>query len=220
MGILSKIFGTDEAPEHGQAGQGRGQAGVPAGGRSEDEQALARYRYMLRTAPPETIEQAHEEAFARLTPEQRRMLLQQLSAEAPEAERAAAAQGGDSPQSLARMATRAEVRQPGTLERTFGGLGGGGLGLGGGGLGLGGLMAGSFLSTIAGTVVGSMIAHEFFSHDTGFAGGDIGGGHDQDPGADPGQDEGDLAADDTGGMDEGGFDDLGGDLDGDLGGDF
>ena len=30
---------------------------------SEDEQALARYRYMLKTAPPETIEQAHVEAF-------------------------------------------------------------------------------------------------------------------------------------------------------------
>ena len=29
-----------------------------------DEQALARYRYMLATAPPEEIERAHEEAFA------------------------------------------------------------------------------------------------------------------------------------------------------------
>jgi hypothetical protein len=29
-----------------------------------DEQAIARYRYMLKTAPPETIEQAHAEAFA------------------------------------------------------------------------------------------------------------------------------------------------------------
>ena len=39
---------------------------------SADEQAIARYRYMLKTAPPETIEQAHAEAFAQLTPEQRR----------------------------------------------------------------------------------------------------------------------------------------------------
>jgi hypothetical protein len=30
---------------------------------SADEQAIARYRYMLKTAPPETIEQAHAEAF-------------------------------------------------------------------------------------------------------------------------------------------------------------
>ena len=32
-----------------------------------DEQAVERYRYMLRTAPPDTIEQAHEEAFSRLS---------------------------------------------------------------------------------------------------------------------------------------------------------
>ena len=54
---------------------------------SEDEQALAWYRYMLKTAPPETIEQAHVEAFAKLTPQQRRMLLEQLRAEMPEADR-------------------------------------------------------------------------------------------------------------------------------------
>jgi hypothetical protein len=85
----------------------------------EDEQALARYRYMLKTAPPETIEQAHVEAFARLTPEQRRMLLEQLRAEIPEAERAYAT---ENPQALARLATRAEVRQPGTMERVFSGI--------------------------------------------------------------------------------------------------
>src|SRR5438552_17560484 len=82
-----------------------------------DEQAIARYRYLLRTAPPETIEQTHAEAFAQLTPEQRRTVLQQLSVELPEAERAAAARGGDSPESLARVATRAELQRPGAIER-------------------------------------------------------------------------------------------------------
>ena len=42
---------------------------------STDEQAIARYRYMLKTAPPETIEQAHAEAFAHLTPEHRGRIL-------------------------------------------------------------------------------------------------------------------------------------------------
>jgi hypothetical protein len=46
---------------------------------SADEQAIARYRYMLKTAPPETIEQAHAEAFAQLSPEQRRRVLQELA---------------------------------------------------------------------------------------------------------------------------------------------
>jgi len=113
---------------------------------------------MLKTAPPETIEQAHAEAFSRLTPQQRRLLLEQLSAEVPAAERAAAARMSDNPHALAQLATRAEMRQPGTMERTFGGLGG---------RGLGGLMAGSFLSTIAGVVVGSMIAQQFFNHSDG-----------------------------------------------------
>jgi len=109
---------------------------------SADEQALARYRYMLKTAPPETIEQAHAEAFARLTPEQRRQVLQAMRDDVPAAERAMAEQGGATPQALARMATRAEIRQPGTL---------------------GSVMAGSLLSSIAGAVIGSMIARQFFA---------------------------------------------------------
>ena len=191
MGISDRIFGSDKVPKQGRATQQRGQ---PA-----DDQAIARYRYLLKTAPPETIEQAHAEAFARLTPEQRRMVLQQLGASVPEAERAALAAGGADSQALARMATRAEVRQPGTMERTFGRMGGG--------VGLGGLMAGSFLSTIAGTVIGSMIAQQFFSNEIGF---DAGGVDSEHPsGVDVNQDAGDYAADDASGeMDAGDFGDL------------
>ena len=95
-------------------------------------------------------------ALPKLTPEQRNLLLQQLSADLPDAERAAGA-GKDDPRALARLATRAEVRQPGTMERTFGGIGGRGMGMGG-------MMAGSFLSTIAGVVVGSAIAQAFLGN--------------------------------------------------------
>lgn len=125
---------------------------------SADDLAVARYRYLLRTAPPETIEQAHAEAFAQLTPEQRRLVLQELCNEMPEAERAAAARAGDNPEQLARIATRAEIRQPGVLERTFGGLG-----AATGARGFGGLFASSLLGSVAGTVLGSMIAQHFFS---------------------------------------------------------
>ncbi len=145
MGIFDRIFGGREAPRGGQP--------THEPGLSEDEQAIARYRYMLRTAPPETIEQAHAEAFAKLTPDQRRKVLDQLSVELPGAEAAAAARMGDNPAELARVATRAEVRQPGTMERVFGRLGGG--------AGMGGILAGTFLGSIAGTVVGSMIAQNF-----------------------------------------------------------
>jgi hypothetical protein len=122
-----------------------------------DEQAVERYRYMLRTAPPETIEQAHQEAFARLTPEQRRLALQQLGSAATPQERRYAS---DDPKSLARLATRAEIRQPGILERLLGSAGGQSYrGFGGG---MGSMLAGSLLASVAGTFIGSAIAHSFF----------------------------------------------------------
>lgn len=190
MGILDKLLGRDDRSgpaQHSAAG-----AAAP----STDEQAIARYRYMLQTAPPQTLEQAHAEAFAKLTPEQRQLLLQQLAAEMPDAERSAAAGTlKDDPQSLARLATRAEVRQPGTLERSFNGMGGRGGGMGG-------MMAGSFLASMAGVVVGSAIAQSFL--------GDA-GAHDMAAG--------DLAADDPAGDAESDVADAGdvGDFDG---GDF
>ena len=131
---------------------------------SPDEQAVERYRYLLRTAPPETIEDAHAEAFAKLTPDQRRMVLQELDSTLTPAERAAGAPYDDDPRSLARLATRAEMRQPGTLERTWSGMPAG--------MSMGGLMMGNFMSTIAGVMVGSMIADAFL----GNAGYDAGSG--------------------------------------------
>jgi hypothetical protein len=192
MRFLDKLFGGSEEP------QARPTQPTPAGTlQSTDERALAQYRYMLQTAPPEAIEQAHAEAFAKLTPEQRSMLLQQLTADLPDAERAAAGVAAkDDTQSLARMATRAEVRQPGAMERTFSGMSGRGMGMGG-------MMAGSFLSTIAGVVVGSVIAQAFL--------GDSGSGE-----AAADTPSNDAAASDTSSADAAGSD--GGDFDGgDLG---
>jgi hypothetical protein len=123
-----------------------------------DEQAIERYRYMLRTAPPETIEQAHAEAFAKLSESQRREVLQGLREVTPPREYEAASSGGD-PQSLARMATRAEIRQPGALQRLFGGTSAG--------PGFGSMLAGSLFGSIAGTVLGSMMAQHFLADNAG-----------------------------------------------------
>jgi hypothetical protein len=155
MGFFSRLFGTEaESPLQRAARSGTRPATVP----TSEDQALERYRYMLRTAPPETVEQAHAEAFAKLTPEQRQQVLAQLAKDAPEAERASvAATRIDDPQALARVATRAEVRQPGTLERS---LGSGGMGFGA-----------SLLSSFAMGFVGSMVASSFFSAIGGFGGG-------------------------------------------------
>ena len=207
MGFLRRLFGgEDEREPVRQRPSGRG-----ATPQTTDEQAVERYRYMLRTAPPDAIERAHEEAFAKLTPEQRRLALDELTKNSSPEERAGAS---DNPQALARMATRAEMRQPGTLERSFGGNG-----MGGGGMGMGGMIAGSLLGSIAGTFIGTAIAQQFFANDTGFDGGGDGsdGGADAagDQGGDPAQD---AAADP--GFDDAGFDpgaDFGGDMGGDMG---
>jgi hypothetical protein len=163
---------------------------------STDEQAIERYRYMLKTAPPETIEQAHAEAFEQLTPEQRRLLLQKLAEGMPAPERASAAQGGADPQALARLATRAEIRKPGAMERMFGQAGG---------VSMGGLMAGTLLSSIAGTVLGSMIAREFFAGE-GYGAGLSGA---SEPGQEEGPTDADQAMGDGDSFDgDGGFDDV------------
>jgi hypothetical protein len=176
----------------------RGDADPASAGDRADEQALARYRYMLQSAPPDDIERAHEEAFARLTPDQRRQALEALARVVPPNEIR-----GDDPASLARTATRAEIRQPGTIERAWGG----------GGPGLGSW----FLTTLAASFIGTAIAQSFFDSDPGpDASG--GAGEGSDPGADSAGDDfgGDVAETDVGG-DFGGGDFGGGDF---GGGDF
>ncbi len=184
MGLLDRFFGRRPQQEPRRAGQP-----LP------DEQAVARYRYLLRTAPPEQIERAHAEAFAQLTTDQRQQVLAQLAAAVPAAERPRT----DDAATLARLATRVEMREPGTLERALGGYGpgygaqpgysgrpgdGGGTGGGYGGPGMGSTIGGSLLGTIGGLVIGTAVADALF--DTGLgdgglfgggeAGGDFGGG--------------------------------------------
>ncbi|MFQ1004093.1 hypothetical protein [Modestobacter sp. SSW1-42] len=263
MGLLDRLFGRGQrtSSPYGPGQQQYDQGGygyarqpapaAPAGGqqpaRSADEQAIERYRYLLRTAPPDQVEAAHAEAFAKLTPDQRRQVLEQLSAAGPASERPR----GDDAQSLARAATRAEIRQPGTLERVFGGgggyggapyggggYGGGGYGPGygrgggfGGGMGMGSMIGGSMLGTIGGLVVGTAVADALF--DTGLGDGGLFGGGDEeayaegyqdgeqaDDNGDGGGDGGDGGgADyDAGGYGDGGGFDSGGDFGGDFGG--
>ena len=186
--------------------------------RTDDEVAIDRYRYMLRTAPPEQVEQAHAEAFEKLTPQQRAQVLAELSAAVPASERAQS----DDPRSLARMATRAEMRQPGTMERALGG--GRGMGMG---MGMGGMIAGGLLASVAGAFIGTAIADAMFDfNDSGEsaqaadAGGDGGDGGGDGGGA--GGDGGDAGGDAAGGGGDygGGYGDGGGFDGGDFGGDF
>ncbi len=241
MGLLDRLLGREPQDQQNQnQNQNQSQGGRPwydsgttvaprnqgdygeaprRGPQSEDERAIARYRYMLRTAPPETIEQAHAEAFAQLTPEQRQMVLNDLQQEMPASERGQNMQ--TDPQSLARTATRAEMRQPGSVERALGRNGGqqsGGMGMG---MGMGGMIAGSLLGSVAGVVIGSAIANSFFN-DAGYndqtgEGSDAGGSDTAGSDGGDGGDAGGGGAGGDAGADAGGGDFGGGDF---GGGDF
>lgn len=234
MGFLDRLLGREPRSQQNQTAYSPAVppgGPAPGGAAAEDEHAVARYRYLLRTAPPEALEQVHAEAFAKLTPGQRSQVLAELSRGLPPGEQP----GGDDPQSLARTVTRAELRQPGYLEQTFarsrfGGMGGG----------MGGTVLGSMMGTIAGVVVGTAIAEALFddyadspeaaeANDTG--GSDLGdaqgdGGGTSGDGGEPGGTDvagadggggSDFASGDWGGGDFGGGDFGGGDF---SGGDF
>lgn len=182
MSFFERLFGGTPAPEPASSRPVRG----------DDERAVERYRYLLQTAPPETIERVHAEAFEKLTPEQRVLLLEQLRRDAPAGEEPA----DDQPATLARAATRQEMREPGSMERSFAAPG------------FGQMLGASLLGTVAGYVVGSALVSAFLPPvDAGgvdAAGADAGAG---DGMTDAGG--GDLGDGGFGGGDFGGFGDFG-----------
>lgn len=173
MGFFGRLLGIENESDRRAARQAES---GPRPALDPDAQAIERYRYMLRTAPPETLEQAYTEAFAKLSPEQRQKIVSELSQASPEAERQAVASTPlEDPRALARVATRSEIRQPGVMERS---LGGGAMGMGA-----------SLLSSFAMGFVGSMVAQSFFSAIGGF-------GAEASPEGEPG-DEGAVAENDA-----------------------
>ena len=181
MGFLDRLFGTE-------------QDGAPAPSRrrppNEDERAIERYRYLLQTAPPETIEQVHAEAFAKLSESQRAQVYEELSRGSGTGERPLSSE----PATLARAATRKEMREPGSLERSLTGPS------------FGSMVGSTLLGTVAGYVIGSALVSAFLPWDGG-------------SGSEATGDSGDASADagSEGGGDLGGGGDFGG---GDFGGDF
>jgi len=178
MSFFDRLFGAATPEPHPRRTAVRG----------DDERAVERYRYLLQTAPPETIEQVHAEAFEKLTPEQRALVFDEMSRTAPAGE----APADDQPATLARAATRSELRQPGTMERSLAGPS------------FGQMVGASLLGTVAGYVIGSALASAFLPPmDSGA----------NDAGADPsdstdagsGDTGGDASAADAGGFDGGGF---------------
>ena len=197
MGFLDRLFGSSSEDEYNRTTD---QVRRASAARSQDEIAVERYRYLLRTASPDAIEQVHEEAFSQLTETQRRMLFEQLSAVAPAGE----APLNDTPHALAVSATRSEMRAPGTMERSLGRADGQGPGFGS-------MFASSLLGSVAGYVIASTLMSAFLPTD-------FGGDTLTDTGTDSGADSsGDVASADGIDSSGGGFGDMGfGDF-GDIG---
>jgi hypothetical protein len=198
MGLFDRLFGTE--PEAAPR--------PPQRTRSDDEIAVERYRYLLRTAPPETIEQVHAEAFSKLTDEQRTLVFEELTRNAPAGE----APRGQDAQSLAQSATRSELRQPGTMERSFQGPS------------FGSMVGSSLLGTVAGYVIGSALVGAFLPSDTGSsdAASSDAGAESSDAGGSDASAEGGADAGSAGdGLGDFGGGDVGGGFGGgDFGGDF
>ncbi len=218
MGFLDRLFGSDDSARqsppvpqngYGQPAYGR-QTPTNQPPKSEDEVAIERYRYLLRTAPPETIEQVHAEAFSKLTEPQRQQVLAELSAGLPPYEQPRSTD----PQAMARAATRAEYMNPGFMERT--------LGPQRQGPSFGSMLGSSILGTVVGYVIGSALVSSFmapaFASDQGYDDGstDAGAEGHGETTADASQagwgDSGSGWGGDTGGADAGGFGDFGGDF--------
>jgi hypothetical protein len=190
MGFVDRILGRRHDLDEDRSPSST--ASPPA--KAADERAVAEYERLLRTAPPDTIEKVHVEAFAKLTPEQLDILYDRFTANAstPE-ERPTDAQ----PATLARTATQAEQKKPGTLQRVMGEDAAGN----------------GFNSYLGLSILDTVIWYSIAS--TLWAGVDFGGGGDGDGGGDGVEGLGGADDSASGGFDDpnGGFDGFGGGFD-------
>ncbi|KQX07756.1 MULTISPECIES: hypothetical protein [unclassified Leifsonia] len=110
MGIIDTLFGRKRREPAGPA------PFTPKPG-TDDELAVQRYEYLLRNAGPDTVEQVHSEAFAKLSYAQRDLMFDQLVARAAANDEKPV---DATPGSLATAATLVETRRPGSIKRLFG----------------------------------------------------------------------------------------------------
>ena len=107
MGLIDRLFGGRRATEERDARP------------LTVEEALSRWRYLVGTAPPEALSEAHARALEALGEVSRAEVLQRLRAGLSALEPGAVVPAD--PAVLMRAASRAERRTPGFLERALAG---------------------------------------------------------------------------------------------------
>ena len=137
MSFLEQLLGGGQQRQEYQDFVNRYDQGEPWEGIS-DQEAMQRYQQVARQLPPDQYEQAAQDAFARMTPQQRRQFAQHLRqrAQQQQVDFPDLNQDGiddrvqQDPRALAQMTSRMHQQQPGMLEQLLGGGGGGGGGAG------------------------------------------------------------------------------------------
>lgn len=127
MDVMQKIFGGGDPDDHQQryqqyqAGYGRGQYDD-----LDDNDVYDRYQRTAQHAPPEVVEQAHEEAFSRLPMDQRRAVVdqfRQVSNDPRQPFNYNGFQGGQQdydPRQMAQMFGQARQQQPDLIGQIMG----------------------------------------------------------------------------------------------------
>ena len=123
-GLLSGLFGQDTRDEDVRRFDDTYERGQP--GDFDDYEVQQRYRQVLRNGPPQLVEDAHADAFAQLSPDQRREMARRLREQAaqldlPYSDPYDRDEYDEDPRTLARMAQQAEQQNPNVLDQLFGG---------------------------------------------------------------------------------------------------
>jgi len=165
MSIFEQLLGGNKRQEYEDFGR-RYETGAPWDGIPDDE-AMNRYQEVATRVPPDVYQSSAEDAFNRLSPQERREFARYLQSRAREQGVASQFEDLDrdgvddrlqDPRELARVTSRMEQQQPGILGQLLGGGGGGGLGgVLGGALGGGG-SAGGFGGSGGGQIFSNPIA--------------------------------------------------------------
>ena len=175
MDLLQNILGGGQQRQQYQDFVNRYEQGAPYDGIS-DQEALSRYQQVAPHLPPDVYQESAQEAFARMSPQERMQLgryLQQQTRQQgmniPDLNRDGIDDRLQDPRYLAQVTSQMRQQQPGIMSQLLGGALGGGMtgggmpgggGMGGGGVGelLNNPIAKAALAGIAATAAKRMLS--------------------------------------------------------------
>jgi hypothetical protein len=130
MDMLGQLLGGGQQRQQYQDFVNRYDQGAPWDGIS-DQEAYSRYQQVAPQLPPDMYQQSAQEAFSRMTPQQRMQLGQHLRQQArqqnmsfPDMDQDGVDDRFQDPQYLAQVTGRMQQQQPGLLGQVLGGGGG------------------------------------------------------------------------------------------------